>query len=579
MFRPLPFFIGLRYTRAKRRNHYISFISLTSMIGLALGVLAMIIVLSVMNGFQKEMRTRILGMVPHATISATQPLDDWQTVANAALRHREVVGAAPFAELQGMLSYKGNMLPVLVNGIDPQEERKVSIIGEHIVQGSLDDLKPGEFGIVLGEITARRFHVNVGDKLTLIVPEATSAPGGITPRMQRFTIVALFKVGAELDNSLALIDIADAGQLLRLQPGQVPSVRLELKDLYQSPQVAAKVVKELGQGFRSSDWTRAQGSLFNAMKMEKTMIGLLLLLIIAVAAFNIIATLIMVVADKRTDIAILRTLGATPRQIMAIFMVQGTVIGVIGTVIGGVLGVFAALNITGMIDRIERLVGHKVFSSDVYFINYLPSDLQVLDVVLICSAALLMSFLATLYPSWRAARTQPAESLRYERARRPAPVPAWGGQGPRKSRLRGGFFMSGGSLRGDPLATLPAASAPTALHPPAPVEHRQRVAEDGGDDAAHHRTEQEGLPEAGQLLADPFPGEMVRQGARRHLHQPGAQLVGAIEDRGHRDRIGQPDQSDGDWQIAPNPHRQTGRQQHLHRHRDEGGEQPGGHGA
>ncbi len=322
MFRPLPFFIGLRYTRAKRRNHYISFISLTSMIGLALGVLAMIIVLSVMNGFQKEMRTRILGMVPHATISAAQPLDDWQTVANAALRHREVVGAAPFAELQGMLSYKGNMLPVLVNGIDPQEERKVSIVGEHIVQGSLDDLKPGEFGIVLGEITARRFHVNVGDKLTLIVPEATSAPGGITPRMQRFTIVALFKVGAELDNSLALIDIADAGQLLRLQPGQVPSVRLELKDLYQSPQVAAKVVKELGQGFRSSDWTRTQGSLFNAMKMEKTMIGLLLLLIIAVAAFNIIATLIMVVADKRTDIAILRTLGATPRQIMAIFMVQ-----------------------------------------------------------------------------------------------------------------------------------------------------------------------------------------------------------------------------------------------------------------
>ncbi|EPG3440478.1 lipoprotein-releasing ABC transporter permease subunit [Pseudomonas aeruginosa] len=414
MFRPLPFFIGLRYTRAKRRNHYISFISLTSMIGLALGVLAMIIVLSVMNGFQKEMRTRILGMVPHATISAAQPLDDWQTVANAALRHREVVGAAPFAELQGMLSYKGNMLPVLVNGIDPQEERKVSIVGEHIVQGSLDDLKPGEFGIVLGEITARRFHVNVGDKLTLIVPEATSAPGGITPRMQRFTIVALFKVGAELDNSLALIDIADAGQLLRLQPGQVPSVRLELKDLYQSPQVAAKVVKELGQGFRSSDWTRTQGSLFNAMKMEKTMIGLLLLLIIAVAAFNIIATLIMVVADKRTDIAILRTLGATPQQIMAIFMVQGTVIGVIGTVIGGVLGVFAALNITGMIDRIERLVGHKVFSSDVYFINYLPSDLQVLDVVLICSAALLMSFLATLYPSWRAARTQPAESLRYE---------------------------------------------------------------------------------------------------------------------------------------------------------------------
>ena len=414
MFRPLSVFIGTRYTRAKRRSHFVSFISLTSMIGLALGVLAMIIVLSVMNGFQKEMRTRILGMVPHATISAAQPLDDWQTVANAALRHREVVGAAPFAELQGMLSYKGNMLPVLVNGIDPQEERKVSIVGEHIVQGSLDDLKPGEFGIVLGEITARRFHVNVGDKLTLIVPEATSAPGGITPRMQRFTIVALFKVGAELDNSLALIDIADAGQLLRLQPGQVPSVRLELKDLYQSPQVAAKVVKELGQGFRSSDWTRTQGSLFNAMKMEKTMIGLLLLLIVAVAAFNIISTLVMVVTDKKSDIAILRTLGATPGQIMATFMVQGTVIGVIGTLVGGVLGVVAALNVSAWISALEKLLGHQFLASDVYFIDYLPSQLMLDDVVLVCGAALVLSFFATLYPAWRAARTQPAEALRYE---------------------------------------------------------------------------------------------------------------------------------------------------------------------
>ncbi|WP_263141790.1 lipoprotein-releasing ABC transporter permease subunit [Pseudomonas sp. RIT-PI-AD] len=414
MFRPLSIFIGTRYTRAKRRNHFISFISLTSMIGLALGVLAMIVVLSVMNGFQKEMSARILGMVPHATLAAEHPLDDWHDVAAVAMRQPQVIGAVPFAELEGMLSYKGTMQPIQIHGIDPREEPKVSIIGQHIVQGSLDDLQPGSFGIVIGEITARRFHLNTGDKLTLIVPEASSAPGGITPRMQRLNVVGIFKVGAELDGSLGLIHYADAGAMQRLQPGQVQGVRIALKDLYQSPSVAAAIVKELGAGFRADDWTHTQGSLFSAMKMEKTMIGLLLLLIIAVAAFNIIATLIMVVADKRADIAILRTLGATPRQIMGIFMVQGTVIGVIGTLIGGVFGVLAALNVSSLVGWIERITHQQILTSDVYFINYLPSDLQFGDVAMICTAALLLSFLATLYPAWRAARTQPAEALRYE---------------------------------------------------------------------------------------------------------------------------------------------------------------------
>jgi lipoprotein-releasing system permease protein len=414
MFRPLSLFIGIRYTGAKRRNHFISFISMTSMIGLALGVLAMIVVLSVMNGFQKEMSTRILGMVPHASIAASQPLDDWQQVATAAKRNPQVVAAVPFAELEGMLSVRGAMQPVQLHGIDPALEPQVSIIDKHMQQGRLSDLREGDFGVVIGEITARRFQLAVGDKLALIVPELSSVPGGISPRMQRLNVVGIFKVGAELDSSLALIHVADAAYIQRMQPGQVQSVRLKLKDLYQAPQVAAQVVNELGRGYVSSDWTLTQGSLFSAMKMEKTMIGLLLLLIVAVAAFNIIATLIMVVADKGADIAILRTLGATPGQIMGIFMVQGTVIGVIGTLVGAVLGILAALNVSQLVGWIEGLSGQQVMSADVYFISNLPSELLLSDVVLICTAAFTLSFLATVYPSWRAARIQPADALRYE---------------------------------------------------------------------------------------------------------------------------------------------------------------------
>lgn len=414
MFRPLSIYIGTRYTRAKRRNHFISFISLTSMIGLALGVLAMIVVLSVMNGFQKEMSSRILGMVPHAVISGLEPLDDWQAVAAAAKRSPQVLAAVPFAELEGMLSYRGAMQPIQLQGVDPELEPQVSIIAEHMTQGRLSDLQAGEFGVVIGEITARRFQLKIGDRLALIVPEASSVPGGITPRMQAVNVVGVFKVGAELDGSLALLHVADAAQIQRLQPGQVPSVRLKLQDLYQAPQVSAAIVSELGEGYRASDWTLTQGSLFSAMKMEKTMIGLLLLLIVAVAAFNIIATLIMVVADKGADIAILRTLGATPGQIMGIFMVQGTVIGVIGTLIGAVLGIVAALNVSQLVGWVERLSGQQILSSDVYFISNLPSELLLSDVLLICGAAFALSFLATLYPSWRAAAIQPADALRYE---------------------------------------------------------------------------------------------------------------------------------------------------------------------
>ncbi len=414
MYRPLSIFIGVRYTGAKRRNHFISFISMTSMIGLALGVLAMIVVLSVMNGFQKEMSTRILGMVPHASIAGVKPLDDWQRVAAAARQNPQVQAAVPFAELEGMLSVRGAMQPVQLHGIDPALEPQVSIIDQHMQQGRLSDLREGEFGVVLGEITARRFQLQVGDKLALIVPELSSVPGGISPRMQRLNVVGIFKVGAELDSSLALIHVADAAHIQRMQPGQVQSVRLKLKDLYQSPQVAAQIVSGLGEGYIASDWTLTQGSLFSAMKMEKTMIGLLLLLIVAVAAFNIIATLIMVVADKGADIAILRTLGATPAQIMGVFMVQGTVIGVVGPLIGAVLGIVAALNVSQLVGWVERISGQQVMSSDVYFISNLPSQLLLSDVLLICGAAFTLSFLATIYPSWRAAQIQPADALRYE---------------------------------------------------------------------------------------------------------------------------------------------------------------------
>ncbi|WP_145009518.1 lipoprotein-releasing ABC transporter permease subunit [Pseudomonas oryzihabitans] len=413
MFRPLSLFVGLRYTRAKRRRSFISFFSLVSMFGLALGVLAMILVLSVMNGFQEEMRGRILGMVPHAFISAAQPLDDWRPLAAKAEQQPHVLAAVPYTQLQGMLSVRGRMQPLLVDGIDPSQEKRVSIVGERMTQGSLDALKPGEFGIVLGEIAARRFQLEVGSQVTVIIPEV-GATGSITPRLRRFTVVGTFKVGAELDASLALVNVADAAPLKGWQPGQVESIRLALDDLFQAPRISRDVAKALGDGYQARDWTSTQGSLFQAMQMEKTMIGLLLLLIVAVAAFNIIATLIMVVADKKADIAILRTLGATPGQIMAVFMVQGTVIGLVGTLIGGILGVLAALNVSQWIAALERLLGHKLFGGDMYFISNLPSRLELEDVVLIAVAALSMSFLATLYPAWRASRTSPAEALRYD---------------------------------------------------------------------------------------------------------------------------------------------------------------------
>ena len=386
------------------------------MIGLALGVVVMIVVLSVMNGFDHEMRTRVLGMVPHATLETGQPVNDWPALAAKVKQNPSVLEVAPFTQMQGLLTHDGKVQKVLLNGIDPAQERKVSIIGDFIREGRLEDLASGSFGIMIGDKAAAKLGVGIGDKLTFVAPEVTVTPAGMFPRMKRFTVVGIFHVGAgEIDGYLGLTNLSDLSRLHRWKADQVQGLRLKFDDLFQAPRNAFNIARQLGeQDFYARDWTRSYGNLYQAIRMEKAMIGLLLLLIVAVAAFNIISTLVMVVNDKRGDIAILRTLGSTPGQIMRIFMVQGTVIGVVGTAIGAVVGILAALNVSAAIAGLERLIGHKFLNADVYFIDYLPSRIMAEDVWMVCGAALVLSFLATLYPAWRAARTQPAEALRYE---------------------------------------------------------------------------------------------------------------------------------------------------------------------
>lgn len=406
--------IGLRYTRAKRRNGFISFISLISIVGIALGVAALIIVLSVMNGFQEEVRNRILGMASHITISSpSNALADWQTAAKVASQNPHVKGSAPYVLGQGLFTNGSQVKGVLVRGIEPTEEPKVSEITKKMLAGSANALQAGDFSVVLGWSLAQELGVTLGDKVTLITPQGQVTPAGLIPRLRQFTVVGIFKADYyPYDANLALIHLSDAQKLYRTGVA-VTGVRIKLNDLFQARQVAREINRDLPD-LLVADWSQENPTYFRAVEIEKRMMFIILTLIVAVAAFNLVSTLVMVVTDKQADIAILRTLGASPGSIMKIFLVQGAMSGVIGTVSGVVGGVLIALNIDTIVPFIERVIGSRFLSADVYLINELPSRVIASDVVSIGCISLLLALLATLYPSWRASRVNPAEALRYE---------------------------------------------------------------------------------------------------------------------------------------------------------------------
>jgi len=412
---PYELFVGLRYTRAKRRNHFISFISLISMAGIFLGMTALITVLSVMNGFQQEVRGRILSVASHIQISGEENvLRDWAPVKAQSEKHPDVQAAAPFVQAQGLLSYSGTVHGAIIRGVLPEQEDKVADIGRQMKVGAFSDLKPGEFGIVLGIDLARALRVTQGDKVVLIAPQGQVTPAGIVPRLKQFTVVGVFEVGHyEFDSGLAVIHMADAQKLYQLGDA-VSGVRLKLNDLMAAPHVAQELARTLTSSVYISDWTRQNATYFRAIEIEKRMMFIILTLIIAVAAFNIVSALVMVVTDKQSDIAILRTLGASPASIMKIFMVQGTIIGVVGTILGLIGGVTLALNIDAVVKFFEHLLSIQILSREVYYISDFPSDLQFDDVLVIAVTAFTLTLLATIYPSFRASRTKPAEALRYE---------------------------------------------------------------------------------------------------------------------------------------------------------------------
>lgn len=406
----------MRYTRAKRRNHFISFISLISLLGITLGMTALITVMSVMNGFQKEVRSRILGVASHVQVSGIEgTLTDWRQVAEEALKHPQVEAAAPYVSAQGMVSFDQIVSGVVVRGILPDKEDNVADLGRMMVDGKLEDLAPGGFGMVIGRELARSLGVFTGDKIVLISPQGQVTPAGILPRLKQFTIIGIFEAGHfEYDSGLILIHMADAQKLYRMEDDQVSGVRLKLHDLFQAPQIARELVPLISRDIHISDWTRQHANYFRAIQIEKRMLSLILALIIAVAAFNIVSTLVMAVTDKQSDIAILRTLGASPRSIMKIFIVQGTWIGIVGTTLGVIGGVLLAYNVETVIATIERLFSVQFLSREVYYISEIPSDLQLDDVISVAVVSFVLTLLATLYPSYRASRVNPAEALRYE---------------------------------------------------------------------------------------------------------------------------------------------------------------------
>ena len=413
--RPFELFVGLRYTRAKRRTHFISFISLISMLGIALGIWALISVMSVMNGFEKEIRGRILGAAAHIQIlGAESGLADWEELARVVRTHPEVVATAPFVSAQGLLSTGSAVRGAFIRGIVPELEDQVADFGKHMRSGNLADLKPGGFGIVIGVGIARALQLRVGDRVTLISPQGQVTPAGLMPRLKQFTVVGIFALDHnEYDSALALTRMEDAQVLYRMD-GAVSGIRLKVRDTDRAPQVARELARLVPREVFLSDWTQQNVNYFRAIQIEKRMMFIILTLIIAVAAFNLVSTLVMVVTDKHPDIAILRTLGASPASIMQIFVVQGIIIGLVGTIIGVVTGVATALNIDVVVPAVERLLHFRILSPEVYFISELPSELHGADVAWVAMVSLALSLVATLYPSWRASRINPAEALRYE---------------------------------------------------------------------------------------------------------------------------------------------------------------------
>ena len=417
MFRPIALFIGLRYTRAKRRNHFLSFISIVSMVGIALGVAVLITVLSVMNGFDQEIKERVFSMVPPITITSISGggIADWKTLQKDMRDAKLVTASAPFVAAEVLLSHGGVVQPALLNGISPNEEKQISKIADKMVVGKLTDLKPGEFGVVVGENLLQNLGADIGSKITVVTPQVSLSPVGMTPRFKRFTVVGVFRAGNGFgfDRALGFVQLQDA-QKLMCYGNNVTGLHVNINDVYAAQQVAAKLSGELLQGALVTTWADQFGDLFHAVKLEKTMMFFILLLLIGIAAFNLVSSLVMVVNEKESDIAILRTYGATPSMIMHIFIVQGGLIGAIGTLLGVILGLLLAFNATEIVHLIEQVFHVHLLSSNVYFVDYLPSKVELGDIISICIASLSLSFLATIYPARRAAKMDPVESLRYE---------------------------------------------------------------------------------------------------------------------------------------------------------------------
>ncbi|WP_126942082.1 MULTISPECIES: lipoprotein-releasing ABC transporter permease subunit [unclassified Xanthomonas] len=413
MFKPIPVAIGLRYLRAKRRNGFISFISMASILGIALGVTVLITTLAVMSGFQKEIRDRLLQMAAHATVSADgAPMHDWQHAVEVAMADPRIAGAAPYIETESLLQGPRKQ-PAIVRGIVPAEEGKVSVLAKKMQQGSVDSLTPGSYNIVIGKELAIWLGVDVGDSIVVLLSDTQATPLGAMPRLKRFTVSGIFEAGYnEIDRGLAVVNMQDLARVLRMDG--VTGVRLRLHDMDQAWPVARDLAVKLHGPYRVSDWTQENANLYHSLKMEKTVMGILLSLIVAMGAFNLVSSQVMLVTDKQADIAILRTLGLSPTGVMQVFMVQGSLIGFMGTIMGVIGGIVLTLNLERILGVIETIFSVKLLPEDVYYITGLPTDMQTQDVVVITVVALVMSFLATLYPAWRASRTQPAEALRYE---------------------------------------------------------------------------------------------------------------------------------------------------------------------